>query len=560
MELIWIVVILLIFWNSRSVLLRSLDGLGKADTKFYLITSAVIAIILIILSYDVGGPHFVWDSRSFYDWLSALEKTDIFDFGRFFLFSHVDLTYFFSLFLLWQLTEDLAIGYFVYGAICLLVVAFSTVFILKKTVSHRGKAFVLLASVACLFSPYVCGMSTYVTYDFAICCFIPLLILFAINEDWLYFILTAFYVSQLKETGLIFVGAVCIGIIIMELACDKASFLKTVFRKRTFAMLMVAVNFVLFYIVYSDWWKTSAENGGGFGISIEHIKTILKMFIILNFEWAVILATVVLLFIAIVKTRNINKYVIIYASTAVFPLLFYMLYITGTYPRYTDAFPVCILLIFVTALASLKVSDVVWYGSVVLLSVLMITSSFFSFDPLSERLLISEDVGDSTIYFSSFGFDFGGDPCVYNRHYYGMDIVFDKALKKAMDSNVDLIAVSNGNNRSTWAIDGGMYAYNESMEKRIFTEFWNVKKAKRDPIYKWEYFDDPNYIPLDIRYIFPNDDIISSLQTGDSFIYIYMPTQNGDREKIVRDAFDISEEGSFTSHGWVLSYIVGSKK
>ena len=560
MEMTWIIAILAILWGSRRVLISSLNSLKNKDTRFYVISATVIAIILIVLSYDVGGPHFVWDARSFYAWFSPINETDAFDISKFFLFSHIDLTYFYSLFLLWQITDSLTAGYFIYGAICLTVISFSIVFILKKTLYHKGRLFILLASAACLFSPYVCGMSTYNTYDFALCCFTPLLILFAINEEWIYFILTAFYISQMKETGIIYVGSVCAGVILMEMICEKRSFCSVVFRKRTVAQLLVATNFVVFFVVYSHWWKDSAESGGGFGFDLSHIKTVLKMFLVLNYEWLIITSLIIFTICALIKRKKIVKYTIIYSSTAVFPLVFYTLYITGTYPRYTNAFPVCMLMLLVTAMSYFDISQYVNIGVLIGLSGLMIAASFVSFDPVSEAVFTTENIGNSKIYFSRANFDFGGDPCVYNRQYYGMDIVLDKALRKAIDSGVELIAISNGDNKSTWAIDGGLYAYDESIEKRVFTEFWNKKRDTRDPIYKWEYYDDPNYVRMDIRYIFPSDNIIESLQQGESFIYIYLPSQNGDRESIVRENFDVLEEGTFTSRGWVISYIIGLSK
>lgn len=555
MEAVWILVCIEVLLSSRDVISECFKRMKENDSRFWLLISLCFAIVLIVLSYDVKGPRFVWDARSFYDRMAQLETSDVFDISKFFLFSHVDVSYFYSIFLLARICGSLSHGYWLYNAICLLTASFGVVNVLKKTIDGKSRIFVILASSACLLSPYVCGISTHYTYDFAICCLSPLLIKFAIDEDWIYFVVLSAYISLLKETGIVFVGSVCIGIVLSEMICEKKPVKKVIFRIRTVGAASVCLMFIAIYRIYSEW--ESAYQVGGFGFDKEHMRTVIKMIGVLNFEWIVVLFVLFMVIVCLAKGIGINRYVVVYLTSSVILLVFYILYVTNEYPRYTESFPVYMMLAFVTLLAGMGIKECIQTGVMAGMSLLMLSSSFFSFDPISGRLFATADTGKGMVYFSRQNFDFGGDPCVYNRQYYGHEIVYEKCLKIALDSEDELIAVSTGNNHNTWAVDGGFYAYDETIDKRYFTEFWNEAEGLRDPAYDFDFFSDPGYREINIRFIYPIDDTVTALKEGKSFTYIYIPTQNGGREDMVRDNYDVIEEGSFSSHGWIMSYIRG---
>ena len=555
MEILWLFICIVVLWNSRGILSGSVKSMRDKNTLFYVIVASFFAVVLIVLSYDNNGPRFVWDARSFYDRMSQLETTDAFDIGRFFIFSHVDVSYFYSVFMLAGVSGSLSTGYWMYNAICLTSVSFGIVFLLKKTLTNKSSTYVTIASAACLFSPYICGISTHYTYDYAICCLSPLLVLFAVDEDWIFFILLSAYISLLKETGIILVGSVCVGVVLSELVCDKASPKRIFLRKRTICAALIFLMFFTVYMIYSEW--ESAYQVGGFGFDSEHAMIILKMFGVFNFEWVVVAGVIGLIIGYVIKSKKLDRNVIIYITSSALLVLFYIFYVTNEYPRYTESFPVYMMLSLVTLLAGINIYAYLETCILTVVLALMVSSTFISFDPITKRLFSTAEIGNGTVYFSRQDFDFGGDPCVYNRQYYGLQIVYEKCLEKAINSNDELIAVSTGNNHNTWAVDGGFYAYDETIPKRDFTEFWNIKKGLRDPAYNFDFFSDPDFKTIDIRFIYPVDDIKSALKEGDSFIYIYIPTQNDNREDVVRDSYEVKEEGSFTSHGWVMSYIRG---
>lgn len=558
MEVVWILVCIIVLWHSRNEIAKTIAILKNKEELFYVILATAFASALTVVSYDVRGPRFVWDAGSFYDRMSQLETIDAFDISKFFIFSHVDVTYFYSVFMLSKLFNSLRMGFYAYNSFCLVAASFGTVFLLKNTLITKNRFFISIASFACLFSPYICGTSTHYTYDFSLCCLCPILFLFAVKKDWMYFASLGMYISLMKETGFVFVGCVCVSIVLVELLYDKSSVKEVLLRKRTVGWGVIAGTFMFFYMRFSKW--QGEYQVGGFGYDIGHIITTLKMFLVLNFVWIVILLVAITLLIHAIQKKIIDRYVVTYIIPAGLLLLFYLGYVTYEFPRYTGCFQICISLASIGLLASVPGQTYIERLILPGWALIEVVSCFFSIDPLSAKLFTTADTGKGMVYFSRQDFDFGGDPCVYNRQYYGLQIVYEDSLKKAIDSGDSMIAVSTGNYTKTWPIDGGFYAYNENIDKRYFTEFWNIKENLREASYDQEFFSDPNYRTFDIRFVYSCDDTVSALQEKDSFIYIYLPSLNGEREEIVRNNFRIIEEGSFDSHGWIMAYIRGSKQ
>ena len=277
MEALWILAATVVVWDGRSVIGSSLRTFRKKDNRSYAMMAGAFAIILIVMSYDVDGPHFVWDARSMYARLNMLHTTDLFDISKFFVFFHVDVAYFYSVFLIDRVVGDLDMGYWIYNAVCIIAISYGVVFLLKKTLPQKDVWFITAASAGCLFSPYICGLSTHYTYDYALSCFVPLLILFAVNRDWVYFLFLGIYISLIKETGIIAVASVCAGIILMEVMSGK-KIKDILIRKRTLCEVYIAVLFLVCYKTYSKW--ETEYRVGSFGYESEHFQRILKMFLI----------------------------------------------------------------------------------------------------------------------------------------------------------------------------------------------------------------------------------------------------------------------------------------
>lgn len=297
-----------------------------------------------------------------------------------------------------------------------------------------------------------------------------------------------------------------------------------------------------------------------FGFDIDHIIRLSKLYFIFNFHWLYILVALVCFIYMIRKKTPIPGIVILCTVPVVFCFVLNCAYITYENPRYLDALPVLILIIDVVMLVNMEIDNKWTYVLISMLFLISFLSSFYSFDPVSDLLFHVSDVGERRLYSATSSDDWGGDESVYNRQYYGLDIVFDRALERAIDAEDDLIAVSTGNNTLNWNMNGGRYSYSEDEGRRYFDDFWDIKSKTRAAGYLYDYWADPTLKPVRIRYVYPGEDVKDALSEGRNFTYIYMPTQNDKREEIVRKEFNILEEGSFSSHGFVLSFIRGKTR
>ncbi len=125
-----------------------------------------------------------------------------------------------------------------------------------------------------------------------------------------------------------------------------------------------------------------------------------------------------------------------------------------------------------------------------------------------------------------------------------------------------MIAVSTGERDVVWDMSGKWDREYVNGEYE-FDEYYDRKKDMRSPFYtlpeddRIEHFEADRFDALRIKYIFPAQDPVKELGNGGSFFYIYMPSQNGGREKIIRDSYTITEEGEYTYRSWTVAYMSG---
>lgn len=618
-ELLWItsaIISIIILYRAHKDSFKCI--LSKIDNnKKYLMGACLFALILIISSYDADGPHFVWDANTAYGEILNVKDIPAFYLKRSFVFTHTSAAYYYPVFLFNYLIGSIKYAFFSVNAVLLIIASFSTVFLIRETLSSESFVCQMICAPICLFSPFICGISTYYSCDFGIICLAPAVLLAASRKDWVWLFVLGFVVSMMKEPGIVFFAGVCLSVLAYDIVEDRSlSVKKIVYSKRTASFICVAALFLILYIKYAYWentrpdwtlvvwmvfagaavvllveladryrdrlvsWKTLIAIPGilaavflielvrhygmpsskefGFRFDIMHIMRISKVYFILNFGWLYALIAVICLLH--MKRSGIKppKMAFVYITTAMVLFVFNCAYVTYENPRYMDAFPVCILLICVSLLSyTVKMKNI---RILIFITVFVITftSSFYSFDPISRMAFYTADVGERMLYSPTSDRDWGDDQCVYNRQYYGLDVVFDKTLAKAVDSEDDVIAVSTGRCAMNWVMDGGRYSYTENDPERVFDDFWDITGRKRVAGYRYEYRSDPNLKLLKIRYIYPADNILRSLSSEKgSFCYIYLPTQNDSKEQIIRDNCEIMEEGQFSSHGFTMAYIRG---
>lgn len=256
-ELLWLIVaVYCIVWmyKRRKECVNGAMNEIVANSRFVLI-AMIFSFVLIALSYDVDGPHFVWDGFMTYNEVIGFRSNGIpaYNMRSAFGFNHTSFAYFHPIIVFRYLLESVKWAFFVNNALLIMAASFGTVFLIKSILAGKSIFLHIISSSVILFSPFICGMSTYYSCDFGIVCMAPAVILFAYKRDWIWLFLSGFAVSMMKEPGLVFFGAVCFAVMLCDYMKKTSDIREIMFHKRTATWLLIAVLFGLLYSRYAGW-------------------------------------------------------------------------------------------------------------------------------------------------------------------------------------------------------------------------------------------------------------------------------------------------------------------
>lgn len=559
---IWTVVPLIILMYG---LIREYDSYmylkdAIRTNKTLFVGTSIVAIAVIACSYDVNGPQFVWDSNLAYNFV--LRNTDVFSLYRpweLIFCNHVSFSYFYPVVLFSNMTGSIEYGFFVCNAIYIAAAAFGFSFLFWHMLNKNSQILCLAATVMCMLSPYIFGLSTLYIYDYAAICITPLMIYCALDRKWPLFFICGLTACFIKEPVAVFYSLICISILLYDLIHDKKTIKSLFVDAKYWLMTFVGFVFCIMYFIYGNYIESSPDEK--YSLSITHAVAVIKCYCILNYTWLLTIITMVLIVVILLRKtesyETMRAMLFILLPSVAF-LCFNIIVESHNNPRYIDCFYPCLLIMTVLFFVTVVRKRVVTYSLITLLTALFIISDFFSVDPMSNLIFDRVDIGSRELY-SASGSDKICDNIVYNRQYYGYDLVMGKVLGKALENKNDLIAISTGGKNRLWEVSGKWdvdYIGND-YEYR-YLEYYNIKEHRRAPFYSIpENEDNDKITQMSVKYIFPEQSIKNELKDSGSFVYIYFPTLNGGREKTVRDSFEIIEEGEYMERGWKVAYIRG---
>lgn len=269
---------------------------------------------------------------------------------------------------------------------------------------------------------------------------------------------------QTKETGLVIVGGLVIGVFIQHILENKGiEIAKKIF---TDARLYFTLAATLIQLQYnrsigglSNWrqngleepglgirWDNNGQNCLGF--NPDYILTRLKQQFILNFNWILLLVIILCIILLLVNHRKVREIsqkthdVCPVAAAFAALLTFSCLYITSTVARYNV--PGDIMLYLLMFYVLYKTEQCLFKGkakqqriSVVFSGVFFIliaVQSFFTVDPLTILSFRVLDAGNKKMVFTGkvdrIEDMYYGDYLVYNTQYTYLDRAYDKLLKE----------------------------------------------------------------------------------------------------------------------------------
>ena len=569
-SLFWIPCSLLAFIKLRQSFVRGIrELLADHDTILLMLWASILSVVVIILSVEPNGIRFTWDSNELYGFTYRLSFESLYDFKQTMFHNHVSIIYSYLIVFMKYLFNDLRLAFFILNAGCIISASFGTIFLLRSLVLGKKVATYVLGAAMFVLSPWVCGLSTYHKYDYYIWCLFPLLIYLMMQNNMIGFVTIGAMITFSKSTGLVVFGSVCVAMVVIDLAgriregqsikVIITGMLKTV---RYWYCLLVAVVFFL-YFEFAISAETQLEDGA-IGIWPPHVFHQLKLFMLANFVWIFVILTILCIISVFISKKAELSYgskrviMILLISDMIF-IVFNLVYITYRLPRYLNSHIAVLYLCSAVYLIGFEKKSIS-YAIMSALSVIMVIGSFKTIDPVSKAVFNEINVGDHSV----IDFEMGDQPSfedsiVYNREYYSYEVLLNKALSYVIDNrkDEDEMMFSLGNDPITWGFSGGRYSYAYNNEKKYFEEFYDADIMGLANGYDYSYYDLPNMIPFNMRYVFPQEDVTDAVKESSSkeFYYMYMPTLNASKEKKIYDNFEVLEDREFSFRGWKMNCI-----
>nr|MCR5590959.1 hypothetical protein [Lachnospiraceae bacterium] len=515
-----------------------------------------------------------WDSDTLYEFIYERGYESLFDAKLLTFHSHVSIVYAYLLVLFKLFFHNIRTGYFVLNALCIIAASFGMLFLLRNIVPGKKNRSYIIAGIMFMLSPWVCGMSTYHMYDYYIWCLFPLLILYALQKNWIGFFAAGVLITFSKTTGLVVFGSACIGV----LAVDAWSYIKAYEGfLGTLKKLLSDIKYWCFLcvlIVFTLFFKLGISPETQFedtviGFDAAHTFHQMKLFTFANFIWIFVACSIILLIRLFITKKTVlgeeqkKALMILLISDAVF-FVSNCLIITYRMPRYMDSHIAAVYVfaaVFFLSMDNVKVSNILMS----VITAVTFIAGFRMIDPLSLAIFSPMDVGTHRIVdFEMTDHPSLEDSIVCNREYYSYEIVLGKALTYVMDSRSpdDGIMFSLGDQALTWGFAGGRYSYNYKDGKKFFEEFYDKKIGGMANGYSYDYYETDDMIPYDMQYIFPNETVKEAAYESNAgtFWYIYMPTLNCSKEQEIYNDFNVVSEEQFTFRGWQMNCIRFSSK
>lgn len=407
---------------------------------------------------------------------------------------------------------------------------------------RRQWIYVLLTAIYA-WSPYLLGMVPYYNLDFACQCLVVPVIYYLMKKKWILFLFFSFLFCFTKEPAILVYGALCTAHVIVDMINDRGISLgrrvKNCFgRKRYYFMVMPGILWMATYKILGPW---SAGNGG-VGFDLVYVINKLKNLYILNFNW--VFSGMVLWGIMLVlckKDHELGKKImpLLFAQAAF--TMFSCFFKTVNHPRYNDTNQVTLYLLAVILICTYR-KEITCISWSILLSILLLISSFYTVDPISLYLYPTYQVGGA-VMLTSGGCPLG-DSMVYNRQMLGMEKALEMALRKAIQDRrlVCFPAVNN----NPYYFDG-MSAVGSIDECQIETEYWDAKGKVRVPERRGDTIEFMVcHIPEKIDWE-KVDAVI-----GNQADLIYMDCAGKQCYEEMRKYYSVVEEEEYTYKGWTV--------
>lgn len=366
--------------------------------------------------------------------------------------------------------------------------------------------------------------ATYFNPDYAMTLFLVFLLYGYVMNKPVIAGAAAMLCFQTKETGLVIVGGLVIGIFVQKFIINP-TFMDTVkslfFDLRLWLTLLATLlhwRYTKIIGSLSGWTQTGEEQTGlvwnnhGYnclGFNLNFIGAKFRQFFILNFNWLVVLLIVVGIgYLTIYcRRKGYEKAMVRYPFAisgvcgAFFALMtFSSLYITASVARYNVPQDMLMYIIWIYILAKVDVTyhlhhknvasktkkDWVKYHGVgiaaALMTLLFLVESFVVIDPLTKCMFLKLDAGSAKLYFTGTKREdkdiYYGDYLIYNTQFMYIDRAYDKMLRE-VDYDPDTMDIMYADSNGMFLTGNNPLYYlnwDRAKKKRVFYSNANTKE------------------------------------------------------------------------------------
>jgi len=481
---------------------------------------AIIAVLLIIAAVRLPYIELLprWDSGEYYYKFSSLAEdfryNSIFEYLKEFrLCGHPTLAFCY-IYMIGEIIFPKRIIGVSLVSIGLTVIAMWCVYkILLRLVNGlsatRAAIYTLILSMA----PLLFSTATYFNPDYALAMFFVFALYGCIYRKPVIAGLATIMCVQTKETGLVLIGGLVIGMIIWHIMSSKKGWFINIFKDLRFYCIGIICVVQLIYMKcvggMSAWGSTDDKkplfswDGNGyncFGINASFFVTKIKQQFILNFNWLAILIIIVCVIWLIRYNKDslkeLIKNIVCVAAPFFVLLAFSVLYITASHARYNVIGDIMLYIIMFYFIGNVvqkcgrsrednrKVMKYAEAAGLLVFTALITFQCFWTIDPLTRLCFKRLNAGNTDIYHIGHINDdsiiYYGDGMIYNTQYQYIDRAYDKMLAEAGYDPDSMDIIIPTNNGCFVAGNVPMYWLNWEVKakKRVFYESADTKKMK----------------------------------------------------------------------------------
>ena len=514
----------------------------------------LLLLLGAVLSYDPIMFVFKYDGTLYYE---AADAASMYSLSSLAYYGHMSqgaaliITFFVKL-----LAGNTGAGIYLANVTVMCVGGLAFYGILKKIVPERTDSLYVLLTAIYIFSPYVLGMSSYLSMDFyCTCLFLPV-IYFTVSEQWLLQVVCGALFACTKEPGIVIYGAICLCVLLQDFKKTKW---KVFTHSRYYGMAMVAALWLATLMVIGIWNAGDSRVGSDLGYALRKLSVLY----VLNFTWIfvpiILLGFGAMMFCFKKEAKQIWGKILPIVFSMVAFTAFSIVINTVNHARYSDISPVCVYLLgaIVIAFYAEKVKNLWTYGVAAVLSVIMLLSTFFTIDPLStaifEKLKTDNGYLLSTV---SAGF-YMGDHMLYNRQGLYLENAYGAMIEDALSEN-DIIVIpaysAPGLGGSTYYFDGligPVYLSNQGYEK--CTQHWDTKKRRRLNMIEKSDISYDVYSVADMEGLYE----LKKLAGDDArYIYAWVEGIEDNISKDIEKEYAVLDRKTYKYRGWTINGIV----